>query len=48
MHVVGGTCGFWGALILGERYGKKKDREIKIGKREPNFRNSLRFDEGEI
>jgi Amt family ammonium transporter len=29
VHLVGATCAFWGAFILGERYGKKRDREIK-------------------
>ena len=24
IHLVAGTSGFWGALILGERYGKDK------------------------
>lgn len=26
VHVVGGTCALWGAKILGERYGKDKER----------------------
>ena len=26
VHLVGGTCALWGAYILGERYGKAKDR----------------------
>jgi len=25
--MVGGTAAFWGAMILGERYGKKIQRE---------------------
>lgn len=36
VHLVGGTCAFWGALILGERYGKARDRDIKAGRRDPN------------
>lgn len=35
-------------MILGERYGRAKDREIKKGRRDPNAKKSLRFDEGEI
>jgi hypothetical protein len=27
--LVGGTAGFCGAAILGERYGKEKDREAR-------------------
>jgi Amt family ammonium transporter len=27
VHVVGGVCAFWGAKILGERYGKDKARK---------------------
>jgi ammonia channel protein AmtB len=48
VHLVGGTCAFWGSMILGERYGKAKDREIKKGTRDPNTRKSLMFDEKEI
>ena len=29
VHLVGGTAAFWGAWILGERYGKAKERERK-------------------
>lgn len=29
IHLVGGCAGFCGAAILGERYGKEKDREAK-------------------
>lgn len=29
IHLVGGTAGFCGAWILGERYGKDKDRKVK-------------------
>ena len=48
VHLVGGTCAFWGALILGERYGKERDREIKAGRRNPNERRSIAFDQGDI
>jgi Amt family ammonium transporter len=27
IHLVGGTAGFWGALIVGERRAKKRARE---------------------
>lgn len=45
VHLVGGTCAFWGAYILGERYGRAKDREIKKGNRAPDLRKSLNFEE---
>jgi Amt family ammonium transporter len=48
VHLVGGTCAFWGAYMLGERYGKKRDREIKEGRRDPNMRKSLGFEHKEI
>ena len=48
VHLVGGTCAFWGAMILGERYGKERDREIKAGRRNPNDRRSIAFDQGDI
>lgn len=34
VHLVGGTAGLWGAVILGERYGKAKVRAEKDGNRE--------------
>jgi Amt family ammonium transporter len=34
VHVVGGICALWGAKILGERYGKAKDRLYKQGRLE--------------
>jgi len=48
VHLVGGTCAFWGALVLGERYGRAKDREIKLGLRDPNARKSLYFEDHEF
>lgn len=32
VHVVGGICALWGAKILGERYGKDKERERRLGR----------------
>ena len=48
VHLVGGTCAFWGASILGERYGKERDREIRAGRRAPDSRKSIAFDKGDI
>jgi Amt family ammonium transporter len=29
IHLVGGVSGFWGAKILGRRYGYERDAEAK-------------------
>jgi len=30
VHMTGGLAGFWGALFLGERYGKDRNRKISL------------------
>lgn len=29
VHLVGGTAALWGAVVVGERYGKDKARKIR-------------------
>lgn len=49
MHVVGGTAALWGALILGERYGKARADEKRKTERENHLiRNSVNFESGEF
>ena len=49
VHVVGGTAALWGAIILGERYGKSKADEKRRTLRENNIiRNSVNFETGEF
>jgi hypothetical protein len=46
---VGGTAAFWGAWILGERYGMAKARESKKNGADNNvMRNSANFETGEF
>jgi Amt family ammonium transporter len=49
VHLVGGTAAFWGAWIIGERYGKAKQRDAKKKNEENNIlRNSVNFEAGEF
>ena len=49
VHVVGGTAALWGAIILGERYGKSKHDLRRRTERENNImRNSVNFEGGEF
>jgi ammonia channel protein AmtB len=49
VHLVGGTAAFWGAWILGERYGMAKAREARKKGTENNLmRNSANFETGEF
>lgn len=49
VHVVGGTAALWGAIILGERYGKSRHDERRRTERENNIiRNSVNFEGGEF
>jgi ammonia channel protein AmtB len=48
IHLVGGTAAFWGAMILGERYGKDKQRQQKKRGEEDPVRRSINFNSHEM
>lgn len=48
IHLVGGVAGFWGAKILGRRYGYHKDQEAKHKKMYFDRQNSVNFDDHEF
>jgi hypothetical protein len=48
IHLVGGTSGFWGAKILGRRYGYHKDALAKHHKTYTERQNSVDFDDHEF
>lgn len=48
VHVVGGICALWGAKILGERYGKDKDRLRRQGRLHDEMTESITMNDHEF
>ena len=48
IHLVGGTAGFWGAKILGQRYGYHRNAEAHHKKTFIERQNSVNFDDHEF
>ena len=48
VHMVGGSCAFWGARILGERYGRKEYRERMKGIQDNGALSNLNLEDKEF